>query len=90
MVTKEIHMKGASFSQIRGVVGYSPKFQMKIPENCHPILQKIMSCCLRRNPKDRPSFDEVYTMLQGYHREKEVQKSAKSRLLRILREVFRI
>lgn len=74
-------MKGLYFSQIRGMVGYSDRFEMEIPTNRHPVLVKIMSQCLKRNPKERPSFERIYTMLQEYKVKSGNQDKSKDALL---------
>jgi Protein tyrosine and serine/threonine kinase len=59
-------MKGMTFTQIRGVVGYDESFKMEIPTNCHPLLTKIMKICLEREPEKRPRFKDILEMVQKH------------------------
>lgn len=38
---------------------------MKRPPHCGAELYKIMSSCWRENPKDRPTFTEIRTLLEA-------------------------
>lgn len=48
-----------------------------IPENCDPGLAEIMRLCWQVNPKDRPTFQEISTMLKNRMSTNEVNNNLK-------------
>jgi len=68
LFTGEQPYKGLSVPQIVGNVGFNEGFRLELPKrvNVDPDLRDIMMKCLRRNPKDRPVFGKIVSMLSEF------------------------
>jgi len=68
LFTGEQPYHGLSVAQIVGNVGFNEGFRLELPKgvNVDPDLREIMMKCLRRNPRDRPSFGKIVSMLSEF------------------------
>lgn len=58
MLTKKIPYQGLSEQQIIGLVGYDEEHRLEQPEG-NQFLLYIMDKCLKRDPRERPTFIEI-------------------------------
>jgi serine/threonine protein kinase len=54
--------------------GYHPV----VPENCPPVLRKVMEACWIKEPSERPSFPDILQMLKTKSKEKEKSGDSES------------
>ncbi|KAL4493143.1 hypothetical protein ABPG72_003228 [Tetrahymena utriculariae] len=59
IATRKVPYLGLSHSQIYGTVGYDENYQVEVPKRGIPRYLNLMKKCLRRNPQERPTFQEV-------------------------------
>lgn len=74
LMAGEIPHNGLKLPQITAVVGYDDDFKMPIPD-CHPRIENIMELCLRKNPKERPTFETIFQLVE--QAEKEISRKCK-------------
>jgi serine/threonine protein kinase len=64
LLTGKIPNSGLSIPQLTGLVGFNPNYRMEIPDDLpHPILRDIIEKCTRRDPKARPTFDDILKLM---------------------------
>ena len=51
-----------TFEQLRDAICFR-HVRPHIPENTHPSLRRLIECCWRPNPEERPSFPDIVTAL---------------------------
>lgn len=60
LFTGKIPHYGLSLPQITGLVGYNDNYKLGVPEDIpHPLLRNLIEKCTKRNPKERPTFDQI-------------------------------
>ncbi|KAL4441650.1 hypothetical protein ABPG74_021582 [Tetrahymena malaccensis] len=59
IATRKVPYLGLSHQQIYGTVGYDENYQVEVPKRGIPRYLNLMKKCLRRNPQERPTFQEV-------------------------------
>lgn len=81
LVTRKVPYFKLRLNQIIGPVGYGDK-QVDIPTQGNEVLINLMKHCLKKDKKQRPTFDEIKNYLMKHQKEK------KSNVIKILDDFF--
>lgn len=68
LITRKIPYEN-EFDEMQVCFKISKGLKQDIPDNCHPVLKKIIEDCWKSTPTDRPTAEEILNRLVSAHQE---------------------
>jgi serine/threonine protein kinase len=73
LMTLKVPWEGSNAMQVVGAVAFQDK-RLKVPEGTHPKIAELMTQCWLQTPGERPSFEQILSVLRDVIKEMPVQQ----------------